>query len=394
MSAEFLPPQIASANDGPTRNPRPRSRKPRTNQANVTEASDGQGVSGPSRESRQRSWRDRKPRVNHAQTADGTSDNAQPANAQSNPAGTTKSSTVTATGEAARKPPRNNRPPKESRTQGEHNIDHNSTSSLKDPSKDPAKRFRRAPRFNAGLSEDAPKSSTDIRDSKRRGGAKREYAQPKRDDLTSTLTFDLSTPPYPDCLICFSAIRPQEPTFSCSPSIPIEATATASDDEGQTNTASVTAQCCWTTFHLKCIKAWAAKSVKEMEDAWKARGEERQGVWRCPGCQSKRSIVPTVYRYVLELVIGLSTGYLNHESAVSAVLCQTLDLLVYQRLTPAHLPAPALAHVRTYVHSHAILAHAHYAKSQHRCRVFVVRRRWYSSAAIWRRIEPPPSHVD
>lgn len=44
-----------------------------------------------------------------------------------------------------------------------------------------------------------------------------------------------------DCPICFASIHPAQPIWSCSP--------------GE-NTES----CCWTTFHLKCIRSWAEKS--------------------------------------------------------------------------------------------------------------------------------------
>ncbi|KAI0072069.1 hypothetical protein K474DRAFT_456664 [Panus rudis PR-1116 ss-1] len=136
---------------------------------------------------------------------------------------------------------------------------------------------------------------------------------PKGDDLTSSLIRDLSTPPYPDCPICFSAIRPAQPTWSCSPSIPVLGVGSGGDggDErsgggngrdggggtGGTSTGggNENAQYCWTTFHLKCIRSWASKSVKDVEEAWRARGESRKGEWRCPGCQARRGVVPTVY---------------------------------------------------------------------------------------------------
>ncbi|KAJ7136015.1 hypothetical protein C8R44DRAFT_609441 [Mycena epipterygia] len=133
----------------------------------------------------------------------------------------------------------------------------------------------RAAKFNTGLtSGDAPSAAP-------------KYTRPKHkpapvaDDLTSILTAALGTAPYPDCPICFSAVHPAQPTWSCSPSIPV----------------LETQQYCWTTFHLKCIRSWAAKSVKEVADAWTARGEpHRGGEWRCPGCQARRVAVPTSYR--------------------------------------------------------------------------------------------------
>lgn len=119
------------------------------------------------------------------------------------------------------------------------------------------------------------------------------FAAPEGDDLTSTLIRELRTAPYPDCPICFNAIHPAQPTWSCSPSTPVAAA--AEGDNGAGARASDTAQCCWTTFHLKCIKSWAGKSVKDLVDAWRARGEERMGEWRCPGCQAKRISVPNGY---------------------------------------------------------------------------------------------------
>ena len=100
---------------------------------------------------------------------------------------------------------------------------------------------------------------------------------PAGDDLTSTLTFSLSTPPFPECMICFNRIRPEQPTWSCSPNEEKEA------------------QSCWNTFHFRCIQPWAEKSVKDMEEAWRTRGEEKKGEWRCPGCQSRREVVPQRY---------------------------------------------------------------------------------------------------
>ncbi|KIL58249.1 hypothetical protein M378DRAFT_27649 [Amanita muscaria Koide BX008] len=106
------------------------------------------------------------------------------------------------------------------------------------------------------------------------------------DDLTSTLIKSLSTRPYPDCSICFSPIHPAQPTWSCSPAIP----QVTSDGD------ATRPQYCWNTFHLKCIRSWAEKSVKELEEAWRNRGEmDKRGEWRCPGCQARREIVPTGY---------------------------------------------------------------------------------------------------
>ncbi|KAI6120077.1 hypothetical protein EDD17DRAFT_1012168 [Pisolithus thermaeus] len=120
---------------------------------------------------------------------------------------------------------------------------------------------------------------------------RRSLDSPTGADLTSTLTRALRTPPYPDCLICFSSVRPEHPTWSRSPPKPSLRTDPQLDDPDKERS-----QCCWTTFHLKCIRVWADKSVKSLADAWRARGEERPGEWRCPGCQTKREQVPTAYQ--------------------------------------------------------------------------------------------------
>ncbi|KAI0635276.1 hypothetical protein C8Q77DRAFT_1054207 [Trametes polyzona] len=156
-----------------------------------------------------------------------------------------------------------------------------------------SRRPRRGGRkFQGNLTEGAPGEPV----AQDAPSAKYRSAAPKKDDLTSRLIHELSTPPYPDCLICFAPITPMQSTWSCSPSHP---TAAATDDESglseKQQRADANAQCCWMTFHLKCIRSWAAKSVKDVVEAWRARGEEKEGDWRCPGCQSKRTAVPSSY---------------------------------------------------------------------------------------------------
>lgn len=150
---------------------------------------------------------------------------------------------------------------------------------------------RRRQNFGSGLTQpdqkdsDASTSISGKQDAKRGNSNKGKAHLPQGDDLTSTLIRNLSTPPYPDCPICFSAIRPEQAIWSCSPSIPI---VTSSEAQIQ--------QFCWTSFHIKCIRSWAEKSVKEVADAWRARGEsDKKGDWRCPGCQAKREAVPSGY---------------------------------------------------------------------------------------------------
>jgi hypothetical protein len=139
---------------------------------------------------------------------------------------------------------------------------------------------RRGAKFGGKLTH--PESTTETRPADKY----KTKVGPIGDDLASTLIHALSTPPYPDCPICFSSIHPAQPSWSCSPSSP---TIVGENEE---------VQYCWTTFHVKCIRSWASKSVKDIADAWRARGEERNGDWRCPGCQSKRETVPSGYWYI------------------------------------------------------------------------------------------------
>ncbi|KAL4079530.1 hypothetical protein J3A83DRAFT_1117042 [Scleroderma citrinum] len=170
-------------------------------------------------------------------------------------------------------------------TASEHPIPSSSTTAAPSGSSNPPQpqpRSRRS-RFNAKITqpteEQAPSSSSPT--------PKPKPKYPRKvsgDDLTSTLTNALRTAPYPDCPICFNSVRPDHQTWSCSPPLgPL-----SNDDKERS-------QCCWTTFHLKCIRSWAEKSVKAIVEAWRARGEVRQGEWRCPGCQTKRKQVPTTY---------------------------------------------------------------------------------------------------
>ncbi|KAG1722751.1 hypothetical protein EDB19DRAFT_1930311 [Suillus lakei] len=200
-------------------------------------------------------------------------------------AGSSSVADGTGDGEARPLVTRRNRPPR--RRQGataaiEPNVPDSQPQSQ-------AKRPSRRSKFNASLTEPIPLTGDPKPEVKThpspQASSLPKKARPPRpkaplaDDLTSTLTRALSTHPYPDCPICFNPIRPEQPTWSCSSSDPSE-----------------NLQCCWTTFHLKCIRAWASKSVKDIQDAWRARGEERTGEWRCPGCQAKRDCVPSSYR--------------------------------------------------------------------------------------------------
>ena len=144
----------------------------------------------------------------------------------------------------------------------------------------------RRSRFGAGLTQPEPTELATSRPSRKHKG-KALSSNNQGDDLISTLIRGFTSTPYHDCPICFSSIRPDQATWSCSPSIPLVHNA----EQGLS-------QYCWTSFHVKCIRSWADKSMKDVAEAWRARGEpDKKGDWRCPGCQAKRDIVPSGYWY-------------------------------------------------------------------------------------------------
>lgn len=171
-------------------------------------------------------------------------------------------------------------------------------------------RSARARNFGAQLSSTQPPPSSDDKQAPKR------HAKPQQQtsrsaglsttridsnvnlpDLTARLIETLKMPPYADCVICWSAIHPAQPTWSC----------TVSEE---------TNRCCWGVFHNKCIVAWSKKSncfkfmiyiaylhqylgIEETRAAYRARNEDREGEWRCPGCQTQRTSPPGQYRSVI-----------------------------------------------------------------------------------------------
>ncbi|KAK4684233.1 hypothetical protein P7C73_g5958, partial [Tremellales sp. Uapishka_1] len=110
------------------------------------------------------------------------------------------------------------------------------------------------------------------------------------DDLNSRLSRGLSRKPFLECPICFNAITPSQPTWSCLPphGPPPTPAPTLDDPNPAPNPNHYTS--CYTPFHLSCIRDWANRSLAE--EAEKARNAGREGEeleWRCPGCQKRRS---------------------------------------------------------------------------------------------------------
>lgn len=99
----------------------------------------------------------------------------------------------------------------------------------------PPPQSSRRQQFGSKLSGQAPASNS------RRKGA---TDVPETGDLTERLISSMSrrgNEESIDCPICFISIHPAQPTWSCAPS-------------------EQTSVCCWTTFHLKCVRSWASKS--------------------------------------------------------------------------------------------------------------------------------------
>ncbi|KAF8738861.1 R3H domain, partial [Rhizoctonia solani] len=105
---------------------------------------------------------------------------------------------------------------------------------------------------------------------------------PTSGDLTSRLIYSLTHKhDAVDCPICFNPVHPAQPIWSCAPP--------------PTSIGDAPATCCWTIFHMKCIKEWARKSVEATREAYRARNVDLPGEWRCPGCQTKRTVIPQAY---------------------------------------------------------------------------------------------------
>ena len=151
----------------------------------------------------------------------------------------------------------------------------------------------RRSRFGARLTQPEPTESVTSHTFRKNKDKALHPRNHEGDGLISTLIRGLTSAPYHDCPICFSSIRPDQAIWSCSPSTPLI-------QIGQKKTS----QYCWTSFHVKCIRSWADKSVKEVAEAWRVRGEpDKKGDWRCPGCQAKRDIVPSGYWYFFAQIL-------------------------------------------------------------------------------------------
>ena len=128
-----------------------------------------------------------------------------------------------------------------------------------------AKDERRAPRnpsrgkFGAKLTtenalstrvgeQESPSSKLSNSGNKRRDKPKAPGAPTESQDLTTRLIYSFTHKDDAlDCPICFNSIHPAQPIWSCSP-----------------NSAENADTYCWTSFHLKCIRPWASKSISNL----------------------------------------------------------------------------------------------------------------------------------
>ncbi|EIW85230.1 hypothetical protein CONPUDRAFT_135045 [Coniophora puteana RWD-64-598 SS2] len=202
------------------------------------------------------------------------------------------------------------------------------------PTQDKKPHGRRAAKFKGSLTtatDDAPDASTHKKPAGKTHPPRRA-AEP--DTLAGRLAHALQTPPYADCPICFNSIHPAAPTWSCAP--PTLGRADQTDEKPDTDSKD---DCCWTTFHLKCIKSWASKSVKDLEAAWRARGEERPGEWRCPGCQARRMQVPSEYKCFCGQSTLTPSGSRNMAHSCAAPCARPRRLCTHSCPLPCH-PGP------------------------------------------------------
>nr|XP_031857852.1 uncharacterized protein CI109_006724 [Kwoniella shandongensis]KAA5524924.1 hypothetical protein CI109_006724 [Kwoniella shandongensis] len=113
------------------------------------------------------------------------------------------------------------------------------------------------------------------------------------DDLVSRLIRGLKNRPFLECPICFNAITPSQPVWSClppdhPPELSTPAALALNPITGSTNSSNhYTA--CYTPFHIDCIRDWANRSLTEEQERARQAGREGEEIaWRCPGCQKRR----------------------------------------------------------------------------------------------------------
>ncbi|WVQ85287.1 hypothetical protein IAT38_007452 [Cryptococcus sp. DSM 104549] len=140
--------------------------------------------------------------------------------------------------------------------------------------------------MNAG---EQGRGATDVK------GEKPERKKPvESDDLVTRLTKGLKSRPFVECPICFNAITPSQPIWSClPPDRPPEPSKSQTLDPNPitgSTAASNHYSACYTPFHLDCIRSWSDRSLQE-EDERIRQGlkDGEECMWRCPGCQKKRS---------------------------------------------------------------------------------------------------------
>lgn len=110
-------------------------------------------------------------------------------------------------------------------------------------------------------------------------GATSSLIAPLQDDypdLRSRLVAELSNGAY-ECVICCAVVGVRSAVWSC--------------------------ERCSTILHLKCAQLWSRTNLAQATDSWRATHPEQDPAtaplgeisWRCPGCQTTNSKVPTKY---------------------------------------------------------------------------------------------------
>jgi hypothetical protein len=101
-----------------------------------------------------------------------------------------------------------------------------------------------------------------------------------------------------------------------------------------------------------------------MREAYRNRGEDKPGEWRCPGCQRHRLHVPQSYMYVVLafLILQSRVNRFSFLIVVSVELLQTHDIFALPFRTVAVAHVNVLACVGTRAFSHATLDLVHRVK--------------------------------
>jgi len=91
-----------------------------------------------------------------------------------------------------------------------------------------------------------------------------EYKGPE--NISTRIHREIASGSY-ECLVCFSNLTRKAKVWNC--------------------------KCCWTVFHLDCVKKWAKQGLEQTPAA--PIGADFSPTWRCPACNNHEKVVPAAY---------------------------------------------------------------------------------------------------